>query len=358
MSENDEDRIASTPTAPQHPAPSKPSPARPAQTRPAGIAAAGRTWVICALAGLLLHFIQLILALEAAEKGRDDKAGAAILVALVSFCYYGLILRVGAGFRKGRSVIQFPAWLVVLSAPFLLLVTTAGGLNALIDLGLWQRTGILRPGWGSGQLLAVWLGSYFLLLGVQVALVAAACVLLWQSARYVHWVRSGRAAPAPAELIPFPGAIAFAGWIWTVVGCVFAIFVWLFALNVLGNSGEFAEWSPLLKFVLLGELTLIALVPALFGVLLLNGRLRSTRAPGIVSLVLVLLELIQALAGVLSFSGLATRPPGSPAAHLLYVVGFLVQAVLAFLAGLGSIACIAGNTDYRAWLRTAQGLDV
>jgi hypothetical protein len=315
-----------------------------AAPRPPGIGGAALTWIVCAVAGLVLNAAQLVLVLERlGTTARDVSIGLVVVLTVGAIAFYGLLFQVGVRLRKGWGGIQFPAWVVVLTATVLLLVNTGFGLDALLRIGtpVAQRD------------LVAWGVTYPCLMVVDVALVASSAVLLWQSVRYVDWVqarRGGRFGEAPP--VRFPVGITIAGWTWTVLGLLAAGTGSLFVGYVLIHSGEFATWSLGLKLFLIAELYLVTLpLPCLFGTLLLNGRLPSTRAAGIGSLVVLLVVLCHALGGV--WHVLYPPPFLRPSAELrnLHLAGHLAEAGMAFLAGIASIECIRGNAAYQMWLR-------
>jgi hypothetical protein len=317
---------------------------------------------------LLLSFARLLLymdlfytkTMDLFGDSRDGPNYVPLGMGVASVVFYVALIRVGGGFRRGRNWIQLPAGFVLLTALVLLVVNTVNAV-ASWSAYLGEFT-FLTPSGGDGRhaLLGGAVTSGLLAL-VDVALLVSASVLLWQSARYVHWVRGGSAEPERGEIgqVPFPASITFAGWIWDLLGVLWGVFVGVFVVDLLAASGEFASWVLGLKaFVVVELLFVAALVPLLLGRLLLNGRLPSTRGIGVVGMVLMILVVIQGVAGAWHFSTPDPREARDLGPTSKIVLGFLVQAGLALLGMLASAACIVGNSAYRNWLRTARGLRV
>jgi hypothetical protein len=331
--------------------------------RPAGVVAAGRTWVVCGVLGLVLNAAQMLLYLDAAGRGSgrsEERAVGYLLVGIASVCFYATLIWVGRGFQRRRRWVQLPAGFVFFAATVLLLVNTVYALASWMAY-LGEYT-FMRPlGGGSGHLLPGWAGTSALLILLDVPLLVSAAVLLWQSARYTHWVNTGGAGPEPGavEPAPFPYLIGFAGVAWSAIGVVWAGFVGLYALRLFAISGEFSRWSLPLRGFLVGELVLVAgVIPLLLGLLLLNGRLPSTRGAGVVGGLLMILVMIQGVSAAVFWMTPDPRYPQTLNPPTLDIVGLLLQAGLALLGLLASVACIVGNSAYRAWLRTARGLRV
>jgi hypothetical protein len=313
---------------------------------PLGVGGAALGWMACAVVGLLLNAIEGVLLLP------DAPLGAVVFFGSFSLLFYGLVIRAGVRLRKGRGGVQLPAWSVALAATVLFWVNVGLGRDTLLRLlDQWAETDDLT-----------WLVTFAGLVAVHVGLLAAASVLLWQSARYTGWRaarrvdRVGRVESVPGR---FPLSVALAGWVYIVLGVLCACYMAYSTAVLLTTSWQFRTWDLVFKVAIVGGLSLAVLhLPCLFGLLLAAGRLPSTRGIGGGGLALMALVVGHGLYEIFLLGQLpdVLRDRPDLLASILY--GAYFRTGVAFLAGLASLACLVGDGAYRQWLRTARGLHV
>jgi hypothetical protein len=325
------------------------------ENRPGGIAVAAGTWMFVGVLAILVN-VPLFIILAIRTLGSRNPEGLSpagvilfgvVLIALAAVFYVALI-RTGNRFRKGAyRHVQLPAWLVLLVADGLVL--------AHAGLALPLLPAVLSGSAPAGMTVVVVVS--LMLVALDLLLIAASGVLLWQSGRYAHWARGAVHRPvASADRSGFPKAVSFAGQGWLLVGLVALGLTAFLASQALPLDPTSREAVPV--YLRFGVIALVTLTPFLLGFALLFGRLSSTIVPGWTFLVAAL-----ALLGWLLISWSQLPDPGTLDATRKDALDWerfrlLMGMALCGLGVIASVACLIGDGAYRTWLRAARGLHV
>jgi hypothetical protein len=335
---------------------------------PAAIRWAGAVWVLCGIAAIVFNVLLLLMACLAATITNSNVAFFAVVVLVLFFgaavVFYLQLAAIGFRFGTGQQrLLQLPAWFVLLAAQGLLLFNTGFGLGLAVNPPPMSPPRPVPVGGGgfleTGMLLfLVWLGGLLataVLILVDIALIVSSAVLLWHSARYIHWTRGGIATPVPiTPPTQFPPSIQFAGSLWVLSGVASLALLLAYWRELSGYRHAGVPVAELVLLIVAGTVTL--LTPILLGCLLLQARLPSTFSAGVLFLVLgVFGMLAYFLVGRLDPPSrtMLVRAPWLSDPRELFE---LLQFVLYFLSMVASLVCIEGDKAYRAWLRSARGL--
>lgn len=339
----------------------------PRAVRPAGVEGAGRWWIRAGVVGLLANAVLLFFAMPSAG-ARLPGDGLLILVLLVvgTLLYYAGLIRVGVGLRSGsQAQIQLPAGFALLVALIWLGYNGTTALSMFFVLDQFAERGGFQAGGGMTLFFYGWMIPHAVLTVVGVVVILASVVLLWQSARYVHWQRGGEAlgGTAPGSGGGFPAVITTAGLLWLAVTAASVGLDWYArtAISPLpdrsGLPSDVRTWADV--FVA-WDYSYAAAVPllttGLLALLLFAARLPSTALAGVAFLLGCLLAIfygVYVLNRWYAYLPAGMKFPHPKDAWLIYA-RFGIHGV----GVVAALLCIAGSAAYRRWLRRARGLDV
>jgi hypothetical protein len=325
---------------------------RPAQ-RPAGIGWGGITWIAGGATGLVLNALLLLLVCTLAPWFPQQAMSPDVLpwlgTAVVgTLAFYGGLIWVGSRVHAGKFPdVVIPAGLVLLLTCGVLICNTGTLVEMFPLVASWAEWATITNApelfYRGGRLL---IGAA--LTFVDVVLLASCVCLLWQSARYSHWIREGSHRPPISECRCLPRSLCLAGCAWVLAGFVAG---WL-VLSTRWPRLWLSPWTACTggEFILAELASVPVLTLSLFGLLVLHGRLPSLLAPGVGVLLLGSVALLRqvALLGLCPAEFPADDTP----------VELLVRTLLAALASLAAFVCLLDNAAYKEWLRATRGLRV
>jgi hypothetical protein len=343
-------------------------------TQPRGVRGAGITWYACGIIGLVVNGLFLLffwglLAYAKIVIGRP--LPMILLLPVVGFTvgtllFYAGLIWIGARLRAGTwQYLQVPAGFVLISALTLLVANVSVATESASELIALSAPDVAPrlPSSGPFFVLVVSLFWFVPCAVLDLFLIRASQILLWQATKHAHWFNAGNVKPRPAPLeerTPYPALIGLAGFLWLLFGLVvIGSNLWMGAQYIVANAPDRTDTRATILLSLGGGVVVALLTAFYLGVLLLGSRLPSTLPAGIAFLILSLLSVcFMAYAFTQLDALLEIGIPVSTELRNWLQFMLTVQLVLTCVPLVASIACIIGDSAYRSWLRTWRGFRV